>query len=230
MLKGIIFDLDGVIVDSHAAHKKAWRGLLTALGREVDEAALDFVVEGRKRAEILRYFLGDASEADVRRYGAWKDDLFSKVAHEIKTLPGVADFVQAAKTEGLALAVGTSAARRRAQETLERFGLGSYFAIVVTGDDVRQGKPDPAIFLRAASGLGIAPGHLLVCEDAVPGVQAAKAAGMKCLGIAANGRRALLKSAGADWVMEDFRGASLDEIRAAFVTITGTRSASAMKV
>ena len=55
MLKGIIFDLDGVIVDSHAAHKKAWRGLLTALGRDVDEAALEFVVEGRRRAEILRY-------------------------------------------------------------------------------------------------------------------------------------------------------------------------------
>lgn len=203
-------------MDSHAAHKKAWRGLLTALGHEVDEAALEFVVEGRKRAEILRYFLGDASEEDVRRYGAWKDELFCKAAHEIKMLPRVSDFVQAAKAEGLALAVGTSAGRRRAQETLERFGLASHFAAIVTGDDVRQGKPDPAIFLRAAEGLGIAPGHLLVCEDAVPGVQAAKAAGMKCLGIAANGRRALLESTGADWVVEDFMQVSLEHVRTEF--------------
>lgn len=219
MLKGIIFDLDGVIVDSHAAHKKAWRALLIALGREVDEAALEFVVEGRKRAEILRYFLGNASEEDVRRYGAWKDELFSKVAHEIKPLPGVADFVQAAKTEGLALAVGTSAGRRRAHETLERFGLASHFAIVVTGDEVRQGKPDPSIFLQAARGLGIAPEHLLVCEDAVPGVQAAKAAGMKCLGIAANGRRALLKSAGADWIAEGFMQVGVEQLRAEFLRL-----------
>lgn len=205
-------------MDSHAAHKKAWRGLLTALGHEVDGAALDFVVEGRKRAEILRYFLADASEEELRRYGAWKDELFSKMAHEIKTLPGVADFVQAAKTEGLALAVGTSAGKRRAQETLERCGLASHFAIVVTGDEVRQGKPDPAIFLRAAAGLAIKPGHLLVCEDAVPGVQAAKAAGMKCLGIAANGRRALLESAGADWVVQDFMQVTVEQLRTEFST------------
>ena len=203
-------------MDSHAAHKKAWRGLLTALGRHVDEGALDFVVEGRKRAEILRYFLGDAGEEDVRRYGAWKDELFSKVADEVKPLPGVADFVQAAKAGGLALAVGTSAGRRRAQESLERFELASHFAIVVTGDDVRQGKPDPAIFLRAAAGLEIPPGRLLVCEDAVPGVQAAKSAGMKCLGIAANGRRGLLESAGADWIAEDFRQVSVEQLRTEF--------------
>ena len=203
-------------MDSHAAHKKAWRGLLTALGRDVDEAALEFVVEGRRRAEILRYFLGDASEEDMRRYGAWKDELFSKVAHEIKMLPGVAEFVKAAEGAGLVLAVGSSAGRRRAQETLERFGLASHFAAIVTGDDVRQGKPDPAIFLRAAEGFRIASEHLLVCEDAVPGVQAAKAAGMKCLGIAANGRRALLESAGADWIAEDFRRVSVEQLQAKF--------------
>ncbi|MGE5322001.1 MAG: HAD family hydrolase [Actinomycetota bacterium] len=216
MLQGIIFDLDGVIVDSHAAHKKAWRGLLTALGREVDEAALEFVVEGRKRAEILRHFLGDASDEDVSRYGAWKDQLFCKVAHEVQTLPGVAEFVKAADAAGLRLAVGTSAARRRAQETLETFGLASHFGTVVTGDEVCKGKPDPAIFLRAAAGLGLAPEHLLVCEDAVPGVQAAKSAGMKCLGIAANGRRAFLESAGADWIAEDFRQVSVENLLAEF--------------
>lgn len=218
MLKGIIFDLDGVIVDSHAAHKKAWQGLLRALGRDVDDAALEFVMEGRKRVEILRHFLGDANEEDVRRYGGWKDELFSKVEHEVKTVPGVAEFVKDAKAAGLALAVGTSAGRRRAQKMLQRFGLASHFAIVVTGDEVRAGKPDPEIFLRAASGLGIAPEYLLVCEDAACGVQAARGAGMKCLGVAANGRRALLESAGADWVVDDFEQVGLDQLKAEFLT------------
>lgn len=226
MLKGIIFDLDGVIVDSHAAHKKAWRGLLTALGHDVDEAALDFVVEGRKRAEILRHFLGGANEEEVRRYGAWKDELFCKFAYDVKMLPGVAEFVKAAGAAGLALAVGTSAGRRRAQETLERFGLASHFAVLVTGDEVRAGKPDPAIFLQAAAGLRIPPECLLVCEDAVPGVQAAKSAGMRCLGIAANGRRPLLEKAGADWVAKDFEQISLDHIRVEFSSVRGNGNIS----
>jgi HAD superfamily hydrolase (TIGR01509 family) len=228
MLKGIIFDLDGVIVDSHSAHKKAWRALLELVGREVDETALDFVVEGHRREEILRHFMGELSDEQVRRYGALKRELFADVASEVKPVPGVIEFVHAAAHAGLALGVGTSAGKRRAEETLELFGLRSHFQAVITGDDVRAGKPDPAVFTQAAEGLGVAAEHGLVCEDAVLGVQAAKRAGMKCLGIAANGRRTLLERAGADWVMEDFRLVSLDDLRAEFLKAKRiVRSASA---
>jgi HAD superfamily hydrolase (TIGR01509 family) len=222
MLKGIIFDLDGVIVDSHSAHKKAWRALLESLGSTVDQAALDFVVEGNRREEILRHFLGELNEEEIRRLGALKRELFAEVAHEVKTVPGAVEFVRAATDAGFALAVGTSAGRKRAEETLESFGLKSHFRTVITGDDVSAGKPDPAVFIRAAEGLGVPAEHVLVCEDAVLGVQAAKRAGMKCLAIAANGRRALLKSAGANWVTEDFRYVSLDELQALFSYQTGT--------
>jgi HAD superfamily hydrolase (TIGR01509 family) len=217
MLKGIIFDLDGVIVDSHPAHKQAWRELLASLGREVSESQLEFVVEGHKRDEILRHFLGDLSGEEVRRLGQMKDGFYRRVAHEVKLISGAAEFISAAKLAGLGLAVATSAGRRRAEETLRSFGLMGTFPVLVTGDEVRAGKPDPEVFQRAADGLGLGAEHLLVCEDAVAGVQAAKSAGMRCLGIATNGRRELLRDVGADWVVEDFTVMNVCEVQSLFL-------------
>lgn len=217
MLKGIIFDLDGVIVDSHPAHKQAWRELLASLGQEVSEAQLEFVVEGHKRDEILRHFLGDLSGEEVRRLGQLKDDFYRQVGHQVRLIPGVAKFISAAKLLGLGLAVATSAGRRRAEETLRRFELMESFRVVMTGDEVQAGKPDPAVFQRAADGLELGAEHLLVCEDAVAGVQAAKRAGMRCLGIGADGRRELLQNAGADWIVEDFLRVGVGEIQTLFL-------------
>lgn len=221
MLKGIIFDLDGVLVDSHAAHKKAWKKLLTSIGRDFTETELEFVVEGHKREEILRYFLGELSEADVQRYGALKKSYFCEFVHEVKAVPGVLEFVRAAESADLALAVGTSAGGKRAEEMIAGLGLQSHFSAIVTADDVTKGKPDPAVFARAAERLGISSRNLLVCEDAIAGVQAAKSAGMSCLVIAANGRRELLQKAGADWIAEDFRSVELEELRRQFVNRNG---------
>jgi beta-phosphoglucomutase len=216
MLKGIIFDLDGVIVDSHSAHKKAWRTLLTSLGRAVSEEELDFVVEGRKRDTILQHFLGPMRGEELRHYGTMKDALFTEAAHEVSEIAGARELVEQVSAAGLALAVGTSAGRRRAEDTLHRMGLSTWFKAVVTGDDVQAGKPDPAVFQRAAERLGIGAERLLVCEDAIAGVQAAKSAGMKCLAIAARGRGALLKQAGADEVRADFRGIRLQDLNRLF--------------
>jgi len=217
MLKGIIFDLDGVIVDSHAAHKQAWRQVLESMGRQVSAAQLEFVVEGHKRDEILRHFLGDLDAEEVQRLGKVKDEFYRRAAHGVKLIPGVVEFMSAAKAAGLGLAVATSAGRKRAEETLRDFGLIGNLGAVITGDEVQAGKPDPAVFERAAEGLGLAAEYLLVCEDAVAGVQAAKSAGMRCLGIAAGGRRVLLREVGADWVVQDFTEMSVDEVQKLFL-------------
>jgi beta-phosphoglucomutase len=227
MLKGVIFDLDGVIVDSHAAHKRAWREVLASLRHEVTEPQLEFVVEGHKRDEILRHFLAELDGEEVRRLGKLKDEFYRRAAHEVKVIPGVVEFISAARDTGLLLAVATSAGRKRAEETLRDFGLIGSFRAVVTGDEVDAGKPDPAVFQRAAEGLELAAEHLLVCEDAVAGVQAAKAAAMKCLGIAANGRRELLLGAGADWVVEDFLQVSVGHIQSLFLDQKGRSKSTA---
>jgi len=109
-------------------------------------------------------------------------------------------------------AVATSGSRGRVEQTLQAFNIRDRFRAVVTADDVGRGKPDPALFLLAAQALHVDAGRILVFEDAVAGVLAAKSAGMKCIGIAANGKASMLKQAGADLVMADFSHADLNDI------------------
>ena len=216
MLRAVIFDLDGVIVDSHPAHLQAWKAFFLSIGKNVAEQDLLFILEGQKREDILKHFLGDLSEEQVQQYGAKKEALFRDSVPELKTVRGLTEFLDRLRVAGLPLALASSASRRRAFYMLEQLNLKERFQVIVTGDDVKKGKPDPSIFHLAAGGLEVDPGHILVCEDAVSGVEGAKAAGMKCLAIAPNGRGPLLSKAGADRVVVDFSEASLDDLRGLF--------------
>lgn len=217
MLKGVIFDLDGVIVDSHPAHKQAWKTFFQSIGKDVTEDDLLFVLEGRKREDILRHFLGDLTEEQVKHYGAKKEALFRNSVQDLKTIDGLGEFLEQLKTAAMPMALASSASRSRAEYMLDALGLKRSFRVIVSGDDVDKGKPDPTIFRLAASGLGLSAENVLVCEDAVAGVEAAKFAGMKCLAIAASGRGPLLRKAGADKVVPDFTMADLDDLRGLFV-------------
>ncbi len=129
---------------------------------------------------------------------------------------GVVEFLDTLQTAGIPMAVATSASSTRAYDILKHLGILERFKAVVTGNDVEKGKPDPAIFLRAAEHLRLDPPNALVVEDAVSGVKAAKSAGMKCLGIASDGRSEKLREAGADCVIPDYRNIGLQEVRDLF--------------
>lgn len=216
MLRALIFDLDGVIVDSHPVHKRAWKAFFASRGKDFSDEELEFVVEGRKREDILRHFLGELTEQQIRDYGAQKEALFRNSAAELKPVAGIERFLGEIAAAGLAAALASSASRLRVEYMLQQLGFAERFETIVTGDDVTQGKPDPKIFQLAAAQIGIQPHNILVCEDAVNGVQAAKSAGMKCLAIAANGRGPVLRNAGADKVVPDFTEAKLEELRLLF--------------
>ena len=216
MLRAVIFDLDGVIVDSHPAHKRAWKMFLTALRRPATEAELEVVVEGNKRADILRHFLGDLADEQLAFYGGLKDCLFRHCGVALKTIRGFDQFLQQAEHAKILCAVASSAGRMRVEDTLLQLKLRHRFPAVVAGDDVARGKPDPAIFRLAADRLRLRPDDVLVCEDAVNGVRAAKAAGMRCLALAAKGRADLLRKAGADRVVADFSSVRLHQLQVLF--------------
>lgn len=217
MLRGLILDLDGVVVDSHPAHMRAWRLFLGSVGKEVPNQELEFVLEGLKREDILRHFLGDLTDEQVRHYGEQKEAHFKNIASEVKTIDGLPGFLEQAASAGLAMALASSGSRSRVEYTLCQLDFKDRFRAVVTGDDVARGKPDPALFLLAADRMQVHPREILVCEDAVNGVEAAKAAGMRCLAIAANGRGPLLEKAGADRVVPDFSGTKLADLCGLFV-------------
>ncbi len=208
-LRAVIFDMDGVIVDSHPAHRRAWREFLGTLGRQVSDIELDFILDGRKRADILRHFLGELSEEEILEYGKRKDEFFQNSSFEVKPLPGVIEFLDQLRTERIATAIATSASESRTRSTLERLHFTDYFNVIVSGSDVVRGKPDPSIYCRACELLNVRPDNSLAIEDAASGIQAAKAASLACIGIADRDRFEMLTRAGADDVLENFVGVSL---------------------
>jgi len=213
MLRAAIFDMDGVIVDSHPVHKKTWRKFLESLGKEIDEEDLNFIMEGRKREEILRHFLGDLSNEQVRILGHQKEQFFREESADIKVIEGLREFLQQLSEAKIRLAVASSGSNGRVNYLLDSLNLRHYFQAIVTGDEVMYGKPDPAIFRMACDQLRAQPFETLVFEDSVSGITAAKAAGMKCVGVATNGIIGILVEAGADHIIPDFSAVPLDLMR-----------------
>jgi beta-phosphoglucomutase len=204
VLKAVIFDMDGVLVDSHAAHKRAWRRLLDSAGQTVTDTELEFIFDGRKREDILRYFWGELSAEEMQQLGRQKEVFFRQEAAELKPIRGVTEFLARLGLERLKLAVASAGSASRVHHVLDQLKLRDYFEAVVSGDDVTFGKPDPAIFRLASVRLGADTNRAVVFEDSVSGIKAAKAAGMKCIGIANLDRADMLLAAGADQVVADF--------------------------
>jgi HAD superfamily hydrolase (TIGR01509 family) len=216
MLRGAVFDFDGVIVDSHPVHKRAWRKLLESVGRTASEEELQFVLDGRKREDILRYFLGDLEPEMIIEYGHRKEEFFRGEAAAVQTIDGLRDFLEDLAGAHVASAIASSGSRTRVNFLLDRLDLKKHFRVVITGDEVERGKPDPAIFLRAAQDLQVDPLELIAFEDARSGVKAARSAGMVCVGIAQPERASGLLDAGANDVFSNFRSLSYSKLERLF--------------
>lgn len=210
-VQSVIFDMDGVIVDSHPAHRKAWHQFLQSLNKDVSDAELEFILDGRKRSEILRHFLGEMPDSELAKYGKMKDEFFQQIAFEVKPVPGVIEFVEDLVRRRVKLGIATSASKSRTLSTLQRLGLTDSFATVVTGEDVPEGKSSPAIYELVCARLRTEARYSLVVEDAAPAVRAAKSAGFRCIGVG-SGCGDKLQAAGADHVIKDFVGFSLDDL------------------
>jgi HAD superfamily hydrolase (TIGR01509 family) len=207
-LHGVIFDMDGVLVDSHAVHRQAWRRFFQTLGRDVLESDLDFILDGRKRTDILRHFLGNLPDRALEEFGRRKDCILKQIRFQITPVPGAVRLVRELHRCGAVLALATSASRSRACSTLVELGILNYFALVVTGEDVLLGKPDSAIYCLARDRIGIARQHLLAVEDAISGVRAAVGAGLDCVGVASHESPQNLAAAGAAHVVPDLASVS----------------------
>ena len=182
---GVLFDMDGVLVDSEPYIAKAGCMLFAEKGLEVTPADFEpFIGTGDKRyvggvAEKYNFPL-DSTKAKTQLY----DIYLELIKGQLKPLPGVIDFLNKCKTMNKKIAVATSADLRKAQGNLTEMGLTiDYFDTVVTAEDIKHKKPDPEIFLLAAKRLSLNPCDCLVIEDAVSGVASAKSAGAKCLAI-----------------------------------------------
>lgn len=204
---GVIFDMDGVLVDSEPFICKAACMMFDELGLRVrPEDFVPFVGMGENRylggvAEHYHFQI-DITQAKKRTYDIYLDIIRGR----LQPLPGVHAFVEKCRLLGKKIAIASSADRRKVIGNLSEIHLPpDQFDAVITGEDVVHKKPNPEIFLLAASKLGLAPQHCLVVEDAVSGVAAAKAAGAVCLALTTSFARRQLQDA-------DFFAPSLAEV------------------
>jgi len=186
-IKACIFDLDGVIVDTAIYHYKAWRRLANSLGFDFSEQQNE-QLKGVSRVRSLEIVLqaGGITKTDAEKdqLAAQKNAWYVEMINQMTTdeiLPGAREFVQSCRDAGIKTALGS--ASKNSMTILEKLQIVHLFDAIIDGNKVTKAKPDPEVFLKGAEALGIEPQYCVVFEDAIAGVEAAKAGGMKAIGI-----------------------------------------------
>jgi beta-phosphoglucomutase len=210
--KAVIWDVDGTLVDTAELHFQAWQAVCAEQGRPFTRA--DFAATfGQRNPEILRTLFGDRfDDRQIAALGERKEDHYrAAAAAGVSLLPGVRALLEDLQRAGFAQAIGSSAPRANLELILRLTETERFFAAVVSSEDTQRGKPDPQVFLVAAQRLGVAPARCVVVEDAVAGVEAARAGGMKCIAVRCVGHHPedALRRAGADLVV-----ATLEQVSA----------------
>jgi beta-phosphoglucomutase len=180
---GVIFDLDGVLVDSGWAHRLAWFDLAKEAGLPMSDEFFRNTF-GMQNNAILPLMWPDITKAELDRLSDWKEQRYREIVGQRAELAeGAAALLKNLKQHGFRLALGTSAPARNLDVFWAELSLGDYIDVRVTNEDVTESKPSPQTFLKAAEKLALKPACCAVVEDAVQGVQAARAAGMRVIAL-----------------------------------------------
>lgn len=211
----VVWDVDGTLVDTAELHFQAW----CALAREMDRpfTRADFAgTFGWRNPEIIPKLFAIDDPAEVDRLGGRKEDLYrAEACKGVELLPGVRDLLAGLRTAGCRQAIGSSAPRANLELILDTTRTRPYFEAVIAMEDVRRGKPDPEVFVAAARRLGVPPERCVVLEDAPVGVEAARAGGMRAVGVTFVGHHPAekLRAAGADLVVPSLEQVSVATLR-----------------
>lgn len=189
MTGAVLWDLDGTLVDSEEYHWQAWQDVMAAEGIPITREQF-LETFGWRNDSIIPRWLGSAADPErIQRIGDSKEAKYRSLvrANGIAPLPGADAWVRLLNAEGWLQAVASSAPRLNIEVVLEALGLAGCFQAIVSAEDVHRGKPDPEVFVLAASRLGAEADRSVVVEDARAGVEAARRAGMRCIGVSRGG-------------------------------------------
>ena len=204
--RAVLWDMDGTLVDSEDLHWRAWRDTMADEGISITRG--QFLSSfGQRNDSIIPLWLGaGAAPERVQKIERAKEDRFRRIVRDtgVMPLPGAVTWVKGLSENRWCQAVASSAPRANIDAVLGEMGIASYFQAIVSAEDVRRGKPDPEVFLLAASRLGTPPDRCIVVEDAAAGLEGARRAGMFRIGVNRSGPRLV-----ADLVV-----ASLDQLEA----------------
>jgi HAD superfamily hydrolase (TIGR01509 family) len=188
--RAVLWDLDGTLVDSEDYHWRSWRD--TMAGEGVALSHETFLASfGQRNDRILRTWLGDDAAPDrIARIADAKEVAYRRLVADgsLSPLPGAREWIGRLLTDGWRQAIASSAPRLNVDAMLHALRLEAFFEALVSAEDVAVGKPDPGVFLAAADRLGAEPANCVVVEDAPAGIEAARRAGMKSIGVSRAGR------------------------------------------
>jgi len=220
---GVIFDLDGVLVDSAWAHRQAWYDLAAKEGLEMSDQFFSDTF-GMQNDTIIPMLRPEIANEEMERMSQWKERRYRELVRSRPELAeGAAALLRDLSNQGFKLAIGSSAPRENVDVFWTTAHLDRTMQARVTKEQVREGKPSPETFVKAAEELGLAACRCVVVEDAVHGVQAGKAAGMPVVAVTTTRSRQELMQAGADRVVD-----SLTELTAPdFLALLGSEARDA---
>ncbi len=204
-LKAIIFDLDGVIIDSEILHEEAARMAMSRYA--LDAASLDFdAFKGKTEQDVFEYVVeaNEANHVSVADLIALKQRLYGDLLDRLQPVSGALAFIERLARVGVALGLTTSSLPENQQRAFDKFDLYRYFDTVVTAADVTHAKPHPEPYLTTAQRLGVAPARCLVIEDSTHGVRSARRAGCRVAGLTTTFGKEALAEAGAEVVVDRY--------------------------
>lgn len=211
-----IFDWDGVIVDSSRRHEESWERLSAEEGRSLPDGYFHAGF-GMKNDVIIPELLGWSGDPEeIRRLSLRKEELYRQIVLEkgIKPLPGTKRWLEMLREQRIPCVIASSTHRKNIEQALEIIDFGSFFADIISAEDVTRGKPDPDVFLTAARRIGKSPSECIVFEDAPAGIEAAHRAGIMVVGISTT--HAAYTLADADIVVETLDDLGFHQVQDAF--------------
>jgi HAD superfamily hydrolase (TIGR01509 family) len=217
----VVFDMDGVLVDTNPFHVQKWEALLVEHGIAFDRKALPKQVLGPGNEPTLCHFFGDSITADdVQRLSEELEAKFRKAfAPHAKPVPGVERLISECHDHGVLVALASAAISKNVNFILEALKLRPFFHVILTADEITESKPHPEIYTKTAQELGLLPVHCVAIEDSFVGIEAAKRAGMKCVAVASTFTAPELRAhAHADLVIQTLEALNLQKLRQLFDT------------
>jgi beta-phosphoglucomutase len=210
----VIFDVDGVLIDSYDAHFKAWVEIGRERGFSITEEQFATSFGRTSREAIVEIFgLKDLTPDEIKELDEVKEARYRDLlADSFPELAGAGEFIDALVREGFLLGVGSSGPPPNVDLAVDKLNRRAKFGAIITGRDVTRGKPDPQVFLLGAERLGVPPARCCVIEDAPAGIEAAHRAGMKCVAVTSTGRTAKEQQA-AELIVKDLRHLTPAQVR-----------------
>jgi beta-phosphoglucomutase family hydrolase len=212
---GVIFDVDGTMVDNAQYHQAAWTELGARYGKSITSQFYQEHIHAHTNDSIVRTLFGDVSSEQIAKISNEKEIIYrASFRPAIKEIPGLTNLLKALKNDAVPCAAASNSPEANVDMVLDELNLSQYLDVVINNDQVERGKPDPEIFLTAAVGLHIQPQRCVVFEDSISGFKAARRAKMPCIAITARHDNQIHKLIAPPRAYKDFTTITLQELKA----------------